>query len=553
MNNTTRMICFASGMALCALLSGCGEKPESSGHQTAQQNLKEKPGVEMALNEVDRFFIGLKKWEEVSPPKKDGDTPGEKTKVKEGKYVCEEQKFDLTKTPQEIVVFGEASDLWPVALLQGEPYSKGQLRPLPLEPLATRELTINIKSDPPYETVQKPSRARMEEAIVKLLKRADSKSIPTTLNYTFKESFSSEQLLLDLNLSAKFLNQQAKASLHVENSAESKTLSAYFVQKMFSVSISSPVTPSRFFDDLKMEDIEDQVELRALGKGNPPLYVKSITYGRVLLFTMTSTSSMSEMKAALEYAYRGGADVDADAKASYKKILAGSQIHVVNFGGPWQEAARLIRSANIQEYFSDEAPPLESAVPISYELYSLGEGLQATVAETTNYSKRTCHVPLPDPIRKNGKFVLQDATNNKYWSRSEWHQVGLAGKWPYPTLQLKPVNLQFKGGNEPLTSGTSIRFKTTEVIADNRKLYGYTELGAFAAKKYVLYDKPDRSTKQDWVFKKTCKKCDSLIRFGDTVTIYNARKGQYLCNDQGKSYYPLTRDSACKWKILAPR
>ena len=251
-----------------------------------------------------------------------------------------------------------------------------------------------------------------------------------------------------------------------------------------------------------MEDIKDQEQLGRLGRDNPPLFVSSVTYGRILLFTMTSTGSVSDIKGALDYAYKGlAADISADLKAKYQKILSSSQINIVPYGGPWQDAAALIRSANLKNYFPKTAPSLSTAVPISYKLNDLADGSTATVAETTSYDKKECRLAQAPAVKKNGKFRLQyvGGGDNRYLSIAEWRNILAAGKWPYPTLQLRPVTLQFRGNKDLLKSGTNIRFVTLEGKAQGRTLGRVNELGRWASKQTVFYDKPDKSVKQNWI------------------------------------------------------
>ncbi|MEH6813139.1 MAG: thiol-activated cytolysin family protein [Motiliproteus sp.] len=509
------------------------------------------------LNEVDNYFLNLPKWEDISAPIADdpGTEQGHSKTSVEGKYECINQDYSLAKTPAAIVLFDNtAATLWPGSILQSRPYINGHFAQLPIADQAPIALTINISIPEPSVTVENPSYETMQTAISTLVARGKGTSIPAVASYNSREVYSLEQLLLDFNLSAKYMNQNAKASLKINSKIETKTISAYFVQNMFTVSVPTPRTPSSYFNTISMDDIENQEAQDRIGKNNPPLYVESVSYGRILLFTMTSTHSESDIQAALDYAYTGGADVDAKTKAHYKNVLSTAEINVVPYGGRWEDAAQLIKSANIRDYFSDKEPPLTTAVPISYKLNTLARGETAKVAEVTSYTQRECHIKETPAVKKNARFTLQyvGGGDNRYLSIAEWWQVGLVGKFPYPTLQLKPVKLHFKGGNDALTSGSNIRFSTLEAKAGGKKLGKLTELGAWNAKKTVFYDKPDSSSKQNWVFTKKCSgNCDKYIRYGDKVTIRNEKKSkQYLCNDSGKkSRYLVTKKSKCTWQI----
>lgn len=516
-----------------------------------------KGNDEVKLNDVDNYFLSLSKWQDLSKPVPNdpGTAIGDPKRTDEGKYECINQDYSLAKTPDAIVVFDNTSaTLWPGSVLQGSRYLNGYFEQLPIAQQAPIALTINLSIPNPSVEVSNPSKQTMQGAIATLVERGKDTPVPAEATYHFKEVYSLKQLLLDFNLSAKYINQNAKASLKIDTSVETKTLSAYFVQNMFTVSVPTPRTPSSYFSNISMDDIEDQQTMGRIGKNNPPLYVESVTYGRVLLFTMSSKASKTDIQAALDYAYKGGADIDAKTKAHYNNILSSAEINVMPYGGPWKEAAQLITSANIKEYFSDTAPPLSTAVPISYKLNTLARGTTAAVSETTTYTQRDCHLKQAAVVKKNSKFTLQyvGGGDNRYLSVAEWKQIGLAGKWPYPTLQLRAVKLQFRGGKEAMTNGTNIRFITLETKAQGKKLGDYNELGAWNAKKQVFYDKPDSSSKQNWIFtKKSSGKGDKYIRYGDRVNIRNQKKSnEYLCNDSdSKSRYLITKKAKCTWKI----
>lgn len=521
-----------------------------------------KPIILGALNDVDNYLLGLKPWQELSPTKtKDDGTPvGQPTKSEQGKYQCSNQEYSLSKTPDKVVIFDDNSAaLWPGSVIQGKPFLDGKFEQLPIADIAPLALTIDKSIPQPSVMVEKPSKQSMQTAIAELVMRAKDIKLPVAASYLSKEIYSVEQLLLDFNLSAKYITQSAKASLQLDSKVETKTFSYYLVQNMFTVSVPAPRKPSMYFNNISMEDIDDQKAIGRIAQDNPPLYVESVTYGRILLFTLTSTSSQTEINAALEYANKGGADINADLKAKYKALLASAEIKIVPYGGPWQEAAELIKTANIQSYFSSTEPPLTTAVPISYKLNVLANANTATVAETTSYTKKSCHVKKAPAIKNNAKFTLQYAGggDNRYLSVANWRAVGLTGKWPYPTLQLKAVKLKFKGNGEPLKHGMNIRFKTTETKSQNKDIGKYNELGAWAAKPKVFYDQPKANKKQNWIFTKSCKdksknNCDNLIRYHDKVHIRSEYKPKkYLCNDSsGKSIFIVTTKAKCTWKIL---
>ena len=144
-------------------------------------------------------------------------------------------------------------------------------------------------------------------------------------------------------------------------------------------------------------------DLQSLGisADNLPLYIDSVSYGRILMFSFTSSASKKKIAAALEFSYNspvGG--VDAFSEAELKETLSTARIEVFALGGPNTGVQNLIRDGNLKSYF--ETPlSINQVEPISFTLRNLGDNRLAKVANTTEYDVKEC-TPfvgnLPKPI-----------------------------------------------------------------------------------------------------------------------------------------------------------
>ena len=73
---------------------------------------------------------------------------------------------------------------------------------------------------------------------------------------------------------------------------------------MFETYIVLPQTPSAMFSDEFTEDVlQQQVNLGSIGPDNLPVYVARIEWGRVMLLTMSSDASITDMRNALRATY----------------------------------------------------------------------------------------------------------------------------------------------------------------------------------------------------------------------------------------------------------
>ena len=158
---------------------------------------------------------------------------------------------------------------------------------------------------------------------------------------------------------------------------------------MYTVSIQQPQTPSEFFSDAFTADVlQEQIALGRIGPDNLPVYVASVVYGRALMFTLTSTASVTELKAAAEFAAGRSNGLSGELEARYKTIINQAEVSVKGIGGTSPPTEADINSLKWQEYF-EENVDLGAAAPLSYTFKDL-YGQLASVSETIEYNIKTC-------------------------------------------------------------------------------------------------------------------------------------------------------------------
>ena len=307
-------------------------------------------------------------------------------------YDCTTTPYSLTSTPEEIVTLEpDAGVFWVGGLLQGKGYKEGigSLKELPIRERAPVVVSIDILSGNNTLTVENPTAARVNQAIGELIEKATTKGLKagSSIFYEQESTHSLEQSALDLGMSVSFLGASIKSRMGYSQKADESTITAYFVQKMFTVSTNVPATPEAVFSDAFTQDkLDRQISLGNIGRDNIPTYVSSITYGRIMSFTFTSSASETDVRAALSAAYSGQ---EADLTFERKKILQEAKVQLVTVGGEASNALAAIRSGNVKDYFDPDAA-LTSAKPISYVVRNLGDNSIAKVSETTTYNIKEC-------------------------------------------------------------------------------------------------------------------------------------------------------------------
>ncbi|MDH4118860.1 MAG: thiol-activated cytolysin family protein [Acidimicrobiia bacterium] len=360
--------------------------------------------------EVDKEITGWGSWDEYAQTKEPAEPapiPGKATtefdEILEGvTYDCETTPYTMTDTPRELVVFEpDVNILWPGALIQGSSHksARGSLMELPIRQRDPVALSINLLTEDTTRTVENPTVATVQQAIGELVAAAENRGLDPSGSVFFEQerSYSATQAALRMGLSAKYMSARVRAALEMSRAANENTVTAYFLEKAFTVSIVLPETPSAVFsDDFTPERLREQVALGRLGPDNLPVYVADVTYGRILMVSMTSTQSVDRIMGALAAAYNGGVfKVSGSLAAGYQEILADSRMQVVTIGGSSQNARDLIRQGDIGAYF-DQSADLSDYRPLSYTLRNLGDNSIARMSETTEYEVTECTaVPAP--------------------------------------------------------------------------------------------------------------------------------------------------------------
>jgi hypothetical protein len=193
---------------------------------------------------------------------------------------------------------------------------------------------------------------------------------------------------LKLGLSAKFLGAAVSGQLNTPREENQNTVMANLQASAFTVTMVAPQTPGAVFSQtFAKAALDQQIALGNIGPDNIPVYVSSVTYGKLFAYTLTSTASSSEMEAAVRASMKWGS-LDSNLERRYKTILTTSKLNLVTIGGSEQQLRDAL-DKGVQGYLASETA-IDSWVPISYEVRNLGDGSIAKISETTNYNLREC-------------------------------------------------------------------------------------------------------------------------------------------------------------------
>ena len=380
----TRLARVAVILSVLSLPAGCGNDESATA-----------PAVDPSIS---TFFLGLPDWEQFSPSLAQADSiAGTATRSQEAvngiSYDCTTTPYSIVETPDKIVTLDpDANVLWLGALLEGDGYRDGigSLREWTVRERAPIDVSIDLLSASNTRRVVNPTLASVNSVVAGMVQAAADKGHKggSSISFSQEDTWSVNQGLLALGISAKYASVSVKASFAAFRSAAERTVTAYFVQRMFTVSMVMPSEPGGMFSaDFTPQRLQQEQARGRVGPANVPVYVASITYGRVLAFSFTSTASVTDIRATLAASFSSIAG--AAIAGRYLDILNQADIKVVAIGGEGRNATALIRSGQLKDYFEDQ-PALTSARPISYVVRNLGDNSIARVSETSDYNLREC-------------------------------------------------------------------------------------------------------------------------------------------------------------------
>jgi thiol-activated cytolysin len=337
---------------------------------------------------IDAYVIGLGTPD--APP--DTFVAGAPTRPDpDGPYVCTDREVDETRQYDRIVAFAAHSHaLYPGALVAGEAIDTGTFTPIVLDraPLRFSASLEGVLDGAISGELAEPSLASFRDAMHEILAARVVGHTPANVYAEIDEVHSFEHLALALGVEADWLWGGVEASLAFDSTEVRSRYVIAFTQTYYTVDVDPPGAPSDVLDEgVDLDEVE------AAFDGEPPVYVASVSYGRTVLFTVTSELSAAEVGAALDFAYYGAAWVDGSVSLTHEEVLAHTHITAHILGGDGVDAVQAIYGADELRAFIEQGgtyTPESPGAPIAYKLAFLADNSPARWSLTSEYALRAC-------------------------------------------------------------------------------------------------------------------------------------------------------------------
>ena len=304
----------------------------------------------------------------------------------EGEYTHVTTKYRAAPGYNEHICLDPASDvIWPGSIIIGNSINTGEYIPVAAKrgPATISISLANLKGTRVIN-LKEAKLSSFRESLGEILSQNIKGSTPALISFTIEEV--RDESRLDLAIGTHFGSavHSIKGQFDFKNREIKSRILVKFIQVYYTLDIDIPEKPSNFF-----HHSSQWKELKKRISGASPVYVSSISYGRMALFAFESSSSIEELKTAVQYAYSGIiADAGVSLDTKYKSILNSSSIKAFILGGNGGQAVGAVNGFDgLKTYlleggnYSSKSP----ASPLSYKLRYLSNNALCSIVLAVEY------------------------------------------------------------------------------------------------------------------------------------------------------------------------
>ncbi|MRI01284.1 thiol-activated cytolysin [Kriegella sp. EG-1] len=285
-----------------------------------------------------------------------------------------------------------ASVIYPGSLLQGKSLRKATPDVIAVERAGgTISYNLNNGNLASSFTVDKVAKSSIQDAMNNIIANSPY-DLPANFSFTYSQVQSREALALSMGVDFENAFAEVSADFDFSTEREYNRVLVELKQNFYTMSFDIPTSLKGLFaDSVTPEDLAKYVQT-----GNPATYISDVSYGRIYYMLVESTSSYTEMNAAVEAEFNavvGKTEVEIDASAL--RELSEVKIKVMAFGGESSSTIRTI-GGNLSELVNllAESSTISTGLPLSYVVRSVNTNQIVGVQLATQYDVTEC-TPAP--------------------------------------------------------------------------------------------------------------------------------------------------------------
>jgi thiol-activated cytolysin len=287
-----------------------------------------------------------------------------------------------------------ASVIYPGSLLQGNSLRKATPDVIAVEraggTISYDLVNGNISS---FFSVEKVAKSSIQNAMNQIIANSPP-DLPANFVFNYSQVQSEQALALQLGIDYETAFTSISGNFGFSSGTSLNRIIVELNQSFFTMSFDIPTSLEGLFaPDVTPADLAKYVQ-----PGNPATYISDVTYGRIYYMLIESTSSYTEMEAAVSASFSGVvASANADISGHSLNTLSNLKIKVMAFGGEATTTMLTIGETNLNNLVTllAESTTIATGVPISYVVRSVNNNQIVSVQLATEYDVTECTPVAP--------------------------------------------------------------------------------------------------------------------------------------------------------------
>ncbi len=310
-------------------------------------------------------------------------------------YNCTVTEYEATAGYNELFLLNPTSSvIYPGAILDGTSIQDGRYvllsggirRPIDISVSILGTSSGDVTSTKVSGTVSNPdSLAKVREALNGILTKSENDGLsPPQVSQLTTQIVSSESsfgLSFGVNISGSLnpsLNFAFGSDFSLNASDRRETYMTRYAHRYYTVDVDAPIRPGNFYE-----------RFPALTSSITPVYVASVTYGRMVFIEMNSTRSSQEIRAALSASVEAfRVTTESELATQHRNVFLDSETKVTVLGGA--SSVGLTDASQLGEYINNAGSSYLDGIPIAYTLRFLSDGSIARTTLSSRYNVRQC-------------------------------------------------------------------------------------------------------------------------------------------------------------------
>lgn len=308
--------------------------------------------------------------------------------VDSGTWNCTNTTWSVLQGNQDFPLYDpNVSVVYPGSLLQGASLNQATPDVVAVKRgSGTVSIDIINGSNYVYVNVNEVKKSLITQALNDII-NDNNEVMPARFTFQHEQIKTKEELALSLGLNVEIVPVTVAANLSFSNAANTNHYLVVLKQSFYTMSYDIPSSYDDFFDP----SVVPMDLAKYVGPGNPACYVSDVTYGRVFYLLIESTSSATEISAAINVSF-SNAPVSGEIEANYLSQLENLSVKVVALGGSTASTFSAISASQLSSLTTQlaKSADLRAGVPLSYVVRTVYSNKLVKNKLDTEYTINDC-------------------------------------------------------------------------------------------------------------------------------------------------------------------